>query len=494
MERWTIPQLIEHAWNNLILLPPVKDQGKRDERKQLLLRKIREGHPNDLSVLPLHQLQDYVRHHRLRVELSTKKEPYITAIEEYLHGRKKTVSVGKRRYDQPSGRSELWWLVLLRTRVAIAFRLGGLFSVAREWLMKEHFWQQRLLLEGFLRPNLSDQYIRGRWRLHYLEATNYPLAGDVYGIGYNQNGMLGIHSRKVNIKQPERADIDNVIDCDWDGHAPDGGLSVFLRSDGRPYSAGYCISSKSVHNEELFGGRSINGWNLSNLIANKLAKKHQYSPPQMMDVPPGMTFERIRLSNDFIFLLGNRNVYCYDLHVNSIDGTISNRFDTMYSVLPNNLVGRVTSISVNQIDQYLNHLLLLDDDGRVHYSRIKDDENGVVLEFKEIDFTEAMMVSEKYGKNPRVVRFRDFKAKEFPNSFTSIVTEDRTTRSFTINKYDMVEWDLSLTNSFGYHWVDRNKGDYFVLQLSHPYHNERNQLWSKLERVFPFVDHPQIEL
>ena len=53
-----IPELIDYAWKNLIWLPPVKDQGSRNERKRLLIELILKGRVTDITRLPIPELAD----------------------------------------------------------------------------------------------------------------------------------------------------------------------------------------------------------------------------------------------------------------------------------------------------------------------------------------------------------------------------------------------------------------------------------------------------
>lgn len=488
MEELKIPQLLEYAWDHLILLPAAKDQGKREERKQFLLRKIKEGRPTDLAALPIQQLKNYVRLHRIPgVTITDNKQKQIVAIENYLKRptKKEIVVKAPGRYET----GNLWFNILLRTRLALVFRLAQLSSFLREQFMKEYYWRQRLALEGFHEPRGERN-----WRLHYLEVTNYPLAGDVYGKGDNTTGTLGFQSRKVNIIQPTRADISDVIDFDFFGLYYIAGLSVFLRSNGRVY-----LSGRVVHfsNDQL-----ETGWLFDSSVAQKLSKRAQLAPPQLINISEEYRFDRVRLARDFIFLLSKRQLYCFDLHIIGgraiFDSTtrnytypITERNNTLYPVLPPHLIGKIVSFAVRQVGFERFELILLDDEGRVHRSSVVGGISGVRLSFTSVDLTHALFGDGTYGKNPRVVRLGEVRAKG--QSFVRVILFTEDNKSFDFDE-DIGSLFVVPIAFSGYDWRERSKKDHFILQVGNPYPNSWIHLYSIMERIFPLTEQPHVEL
>ena len=300
LEAKTIPQLLDYGWRNLILIPPIKEQGKRGERKQLLITGILEGRAKDLSRLPLQQLKDYVREHRLfDPGLSAKKGDYLDIIESGKLPERRIVVLPKR---EPVVNEGYWENVLLQLKIDIIYRLSQTSSIVRRIVNRNKYWSDRAHRERIL---VSGSDTRSdtrtgtqRW---YLDFKKWPIGTEVVAAGENPLGELGITSRKSRIDRWTKVPLPKIISLDSYMN-----LTIFISTDGRAYSCGNYRRIRFGEPETKLG------WDLSDKQIAKLYQKSQHAPPQLMTKVSQASMVVI-VNRMVFFLVGKGELWVFDL-------------------------------------------------------------------------------------------------------------------------------------------------------------------------------------
>jgi len=283
-----------------------------------------------------------------------------------------------------------------------------------------------------------------------------------------------------------------VTDCAIDSISADRGLSVFIDSLGRAYGAG---RSESLN----FAGSY--GWDLSDPSVKKQATKVQRAPPQLLKAVGRV--DRVQVLYDVIFFQSGNTLRYLDLRSRDIfvpqigqyRWHKSATYGEYLSFLPPHLEGRIVSFAIDENDEKrLYQLIVLDLDGKVHLGKIDLYENQLTLEFRSATFAKLDYNDEtfKYIDDPltyKIVNLTSTRAKGSPS--LSAIMIDENDHHWYISEVGIIQDIFDVFNID----QDRNRQDYYELQIGHPYHMKGwDKMHATFNRIMPFVDSPKVDM